>query len=54
MNAMMPSAPKMYIEIEPDEVHPQARPCSATISSGTTPTMMVNAPHQSIFCFTGW
>lgn len=44
MKATTPSPPMTYIAIDAAEPQPHSRPCSATISSGTSPTASVTAP----------
>ena len=48
MKDVIPTTPNVYAMNALGDVHPHSRPCSATIRSGTTPTMMVSTPHQSI------
>ena len=54
MNPVMPTTLVTYMAIERPEPQPQSRPFSATKSIGTTPRMIVTAPHQSILLLFGW
>ena len=53
MNETIPIAPVTYIAIDIALDQPHSRPCSATRRIGTTATMMVAAPNQSIFDLRG-
>ena len=48
MNAMTPRIPTVRQVSDRCEPQPQVRPCSASVSSGTSATIRKVAPHQSI------
>ena len=48
MKAMTPTMPSAIRPSTAGEAQPHSRPCSATISSGTRPTISAAAPHQSM------